>query len=91
MLAGHLGMTLGELEQRMSAEEFDLWMAYHAQFPIGEMCADFHAGVVASTIANMAGKALKEGKLVTPAEFMPHARRDEPPEEPDPAAHFGAM
>lgn len=90
MLAGHLGMTLGELGERMSSEEFDLWMAYHAQFPIGEMRADFHAGVVAATIANMAGKRLPDGRSAAPTEFMPDPNR-KPPEEPDPAAHFGAM
>lgn len=87
MLAGHLGMTLGELGERMTAQEFDLWWAYHQQVPIGEIREDLHAGIVASTVANMAGKMLK-GQNVGPGQFMP---KYEKPEEPDPMAFFGAM
>ena len=28
-LAGHLGMTLGELQQRMTVNELKWWIAYH--------------------------------------------------------------
>jgi len=87
VLAGHLGMTLGELGERMSAQEFDLWWARHQRVPLGEIRADLHAGIVACTVANMAGKVLK-GQNLPPSEFMP---KHEKPEEPDPMAYFGAM
>lgn len=80
-------MTLAELGERMSAQEFSLWMHYHARCPIGVIRDDLHAGIVASTVANFAGKVMKEGRSVTPADFMP--RR--PDDEPDPAEHFGAQ
>ena len=87
VLAGHLGMTLGELGERMSAQEFELWWARHQRVPIGEIRADLHTGIVASTVANMAGKVLK-GQNMPPADFMP---KYEKPEEPDPMQFFGAM
>lgn len=89
ILAGHLGMTLAELGERMSAQEFDLWRAFHREAPLGVERGDLHAGIVASTIVNFAGKQLKEGHQMTPADFMPKRRDPEP--EPDPMQHFGAM
>jgi hypothetical protein len=83
-------MTLGELGERMSGQEFDLWLAYHREAPLGVERADLHAGVVASTVANFAGKQIKDGHSMKPADFMPGRRRDPDP-EPDPLEHFGAM
>lgn len=83
-------MTLGELGERMSAQEFELWMALHARDPIGDIRADIHAGIVASTVANMAGKILKDGKQTAAGDFMPF-REKQQDVDPDPAAFFGAM
>ena len=83
-------MTLGELGERMSAREFDLWWALHQQDPIGEVRADVRAGLVASTVANMAGKILKGNKPMSVADFMPF-RKPDLEVDPDPMAHFGAM
>lgn len=82
-------MTLGELGERMSAQEFDLWFALHQRDPIGQVRADVNAAVISSTVANMAGKMLK-GKPMSHEEFMPFRERDVEV-DPDPMAHFGAM
>jgi hypothetical protein len=81
-------MTLGELGERMSAQEFDLWWSLHMQDPIGSLRSDLHTGLVAATVANMAGKTLK-GKPMCAGDFMLFNRKAEV--EPDPAEHFGAM
>lgn len=89
LLAGHLGMTLGELGERMTAREFDLWWAYHRSHPIGDLRDDLRTGILASTVANFSGKTLKPGKTMNPSDFMPTEAK--PPEEPDPMEYFGAM
>lgn len=88
-LAGHLGMTLAQLGE-MSAAEFDLWAAFHQQYPIGQERADLHAGIVASTVANFSGRQLREGESLAPADFMPCGKR-EATEEVDPVTFFQAM
>lgn len=92
-LAAHLGMTLGELFDRMPSDEFDLWVALYRRDPWGEQRADLRAGVIASTVANYAGKARSESAgPAKPADFMPFLdRNDQVEEEPDPLAFFGAM
>jgi hypothetical protein len=88
VLCGHLGMTLGELGQRMSAQEFALWCARHAQVPIGEVRDDLNTGILAAQVTNMAGKILK-GKPTSASDFMPSLNR--PNDEPDPLEFFGKM
>jgi hypothetical protein len=92
-LAAHLGMTLGELFDRMPSDEFDLWVALYRRDPWGEQRADLRAGVIASTVANYAGKARSESAgPAKPADFMPYLERQEQvEEEPDPVKFFGAM
>ena len=45
---------------------------------------------VPPAVANFAGRQLKDGHSMKPADFMPGRRRDPDP-EPDPMEHFGAM
>lgn len=66
-LAGHLGMTLGELFRRMDSREFGLWLAMHAYYePIGgawEQTATLAAAVLAPYC--------KRGQTPDPQDFIP--------------------
>lgn len=52
-LAAHLGMTLEELRQRMTAREYRLWIKLYDIDPWGSYRDDFRAGIIAATIANV--------------------------------------
>lgn len=72
MLARTLGATFGELCDRMTADEFALWRAEYAREPWGDIRGDLRAGIVASTIANFAGRTLdKNAQRPTAADYMP--------------------
>lgn len=72
----------------MSAAEFGLWLQAYQDEPWGDARADLRAGIVASSVANMAGKMLRKGKTLLPKDFMP--RFHEPPEhEASPDEFFG--
>lgn len=61
----------------MSDITLGLWMALYRIDPWGEERADLRAGIVASTVVNMAGKTLREGaKPSCPHDYMPYAQRD---------------
>lgn len=66
-LAGHLGMTLGELFERMDSREFSRWLAMHTYFePIGgqwEQTATLAAAVLAPYC--------KRGQTPDPQDFIP--------------------
>jgi hypothetical protein len=94
MLALRLGRTLGELGQSMSSAEFALWIELHRREPIDESREDLRTGIIASAIANWAGKMLKEGaKALSPLDFMPFLDRgeEEVVVEPDPVGYFKGM
>lgn len=56
----------------MSALQLTEWLIYLNLEPVGEMRADFRAGMVCATVANYAGKVRKEGAdAAVPADFMP--------------------
>ena len=69
------------------------WLAYARLEPFGEERADFRAGQVCATVANFAGKALREGaEPLAPADFMPAlAEQRQAAQQPirldDPEAH----
>ena len=50
-----LGRTIAELDAEMSSEEFTGWLAYYAIEPFGAERDNIHAGIIASTIANVDG------------------------------------
>lgn len=52
-LALALGMTVGELESRMSNRELHEWAEFSGLYPFMPERMDFVGGVVASTIANV--------------------------------------
>lgn len=63
-----LGRTVDELLDSITAEEFDAWRLYYNHEPFGFEREDYHAALVAMTVANMAGKSLKGSASIT--EFM---------------------
>lgn len=66
-LAGHLGMTLGELHQRMDSREFARWMAFHSYFdPIG---GDWQQ--TATLAAAVLAPYCKQGRTPDPEDFIP--------------------
>lgn len=94
LLARTLGRTLGELGETMTSSEFALWQAEYVRRPWGDDPADLRAGIIASTVANYAGKQRADNaKPATPADFMPY--REKQPEEhvqdDDPTAHFRSL
>ncbi len=95
-LALAFGCTLQELGDRMTAREFDLWIAKYRRHPWGEQRADLRAGIIAAAVANYAGKMRKEGTPpAVPTDFMPYVDKPtaepETDEEPDPMEHFGRL
>ena len=78
-LALAMGRTIQELRAVLSYAEFQEWCGYYQIEPWGEDRADLRAGIVASTIANYAGKLRAEGaEPAIPADFMPYLVRPEP-------------
>lgn len=82
---------MGELGATMSSAEFSLWLAIYNKEPWDDARMDVGFAVVASTVANYAGKVRTEGHPPAAlADFMPFLER--PPEpEPDPMAFFGNL
>ncbi|HMW57858.1 hypothetical protein [Accumulibacter sp.] len=77
-LALAMGRTIQELRAVLSYAEFQEWCWYYQIEPWGEDRADLRAGIVASTIANYAGKLRAEGAdPAIPADFMPYLDRPE--------------
>jgi hypothetical protein len=73
MLAGHLGMTVGELEQRMDSRELSEWLAFARYYqPLDNSWAQ--AGVIASAVL---APYSKRGQSPKPADFIP---TDSPPQ-----------
>ncbi|MEQ8251579.1 MAG: hypothetical protein RIB41_10110 [Oceanibaculum nanhaiense] len=69
-----LGRTVEELSRSLSSAELSEWMAFDRLEPIGGPAADLRAGIVASTVANVARG--KRGKAFSPADFMPAQARE---------------
>jgi hypothetical protein len=69
------------LSGRISALEFDEWLAYNTLEPIGAQRADLNAGIIASVIANVNRDARKRKEPFTAKDFMPEYDR-EPGGEP---------
>jgi hypothetical protein len=73
MLAGHLGMTVGELEQRMDSRELSEWLAFARYFqPLDNSWAQ--TGVLASAVL---APHSRRGHMPKPADFIP---TDSPPQ-----------
>ena len=61
----------------LSSPEVTELLAFHALEPFGEERADLRAGIVASTVANFAGRQLAEGVHKKPADYMPYVEQPE--------------
>ncbi len=91
-----LGCTLDELGQRMSAREFGWWAEFYRQEPFGDTRGDVQAGIVAATVANMAGRTrTQQSGAASPSDFVPKWSTGEvegaKPVEIDPLAFFNAI
>jgi hypothetical protein len=75
VLARELGMTVGEMMQRMSHTEFSYWCAVHSIAPIGDVRADLRAGIVAAEVHN--GNVSKKKDLKQPTDYMPFYKKPE--------------
>lgn len=70
MLAGHLRMTVGEIEQRMDSRELSEWLAYHRFFrPLDDSWTQ--TGIMAS--ASLMPYS-RRGHAPKPADFVPLER-----------------
>ena len=77
-LALAMGRTIEELRAVLSYREFLDWCVYYEVEPWGEPRADLRAGIVASTIANYAGKQRADGvEPASPYDFMPYLDRQQ--------------
>jgi hypothetical protein len=61
-------MSVAEAQRRISSAEFVEWCAYDRIDPYGPERLDYHAGLIASMIANVNAAG---GKTYTAADFMP--------------------
>jgi hypothetical protein len=55
----------------MTATQLAEWEAFCALEPFGAQVEDHRAGIVASAVANFAGKTLRKGKELGPSDFFP--------------------
>ena len=82
-LALRLGMPLGEMRERMSGPERDLWMAFYGLEPWSVRAeqenADARAGLLASVTLNAQGAKKRGGRGFEPGDFIPQ-RYDRPPQ-----------
>jgi hypothetical protein len=68
-LALALGMTVAELEQRMSASEISEWIAYDSLEPIGAFRTDYGFAMLAALYVN--AHRTKGSQSAKVSEFMP--------------------
>ena len=66
LLAGHLGMTVKELEARMDSNELSEWMAMHRYY---HAIPDLNRSLALLTSAVIAGYA-RRGNVPPPSRFM---------------------
>ena len=58
-LALALGRTVAELEETISSDELTQWIAFYNMEPFGSERDNIHAGIIASTLANIHGGSKK--------------------------------
>ncbi len=56
----------------LTATQWQEWQLYEEAEPWGEEQQFFQAAIIASTIANFAGKTVKKGASYSPKDFMPY-------------------
>lgn len=81
---------MGELGETMSSAEFSTWLHLYDSEPWDDTRMDVGFAVVAATVANYAGKIMKEGKEAKLSDFMPFMKHEQTVlQEPDPVEFFG--
>ena len=75
----------------MSSAEFSMWLTMYETDPWDDTRADVGFAVVAATVANYAGKIMKDGKEAKLSDFMPFLTRNDVFVEPDPVEFFGKI
>ena len=55
-LALALGMTVAEVQEKVSPEELKWWKAYHSISPIGKERDDYNAALIAQSVLNANSK-----------------------------------
>lgn len=84
-LAGHLGMTVGELLGRIDSRELTEWMVYEKLTgPLGGRRTDYAAGIVAAAVTNAnrgKGSPVRKAEDFVPQWGGKTARRKLTPEE----------
>jgi hypothetical protein len=78
-------MTVEEMLERMSWQEFLEWQEYYGLEPFGEERADLRSGIVASVLANVNRDPKKRSKPFEPTDFMPYYEKPKP--SPEQLAH----
>ena len=68
-LALALGRTVREIETTMDFNELMEWLAFMRLEPLGEIRADYRAGMISSVLANC--NRGKDTKAFQPEDFMP--------------------
>lgn len=89
-LAKELGMSVRRAQAEIDSAEFGEWVAFYSIEPFGDRTADFRAGVLASTVANV--NRGKDTPAFRPLDFIPWAQEPKPDTPPPPeavAAMFG--
>lgn len=77
-----------ELCETMTSTEFSLWLRFHEESPIDDSRGDLQAAIIASQIANYAGKMRREdAPPARPVDYMPFVEQPEPDED-DPLDFF---
>ncbi len=74
-LSALFGCPLGELFRKMSPQEFALWVAFYKLEPWGYNADNYHAALVAATVANHSGLHTEP---FAPRAFMDSAGEEKP-------------
>lgn len=74
LLARELGMTLAELEAKMSVEEYQIWVREYQRRPFGEDVTEQHLAILFSSLLQ------SWGSDVDPDELIPHWDQTTTPE-----------
>ena len=84
LLTRSLGYKSLEALGEMSSYEYCFWVAEFERSPWDEDRADLRAAIIASTIANFAGKTRKDGVgPASPLDYMPYSKVEQEEIIPD--------
>lgn len=88
-LAAKLGCTLAELVNRLTWQEFVLWVAYYKRDPWGEERNDLRAALntvaLSNTVHMLAGREHREINL------MPYSKRKDDGDDMTPEQEYAAV